>query len=232
LSTTAAINNQIYISGSSSSAHNITADIHSVTTGNAFMLGITGDNIVFNDCHIVATSAATSSANTEGIRMQGNSSIVSGCRVSNLAYGIRSNGQYNTITGNTVLPSQNHAGIYITAANNVVTGNFVKANQNNAKGIHCNSSASYTTITGNQIIGQATSGAGHSGIELDGSAVECTISGNTIRTWTTGINVNTSSNNHSIVGNTIANYGTAITNNGTGTFYQTATDSDPLNKIV
>lgn len=60
-----------------------------------------------------------------------------------------------------------------------------------------------------------------------------TITGNSIHTCDTGIEVHTTADHTSIVGNSISNCTTdTIDDNGTNTFYQTATDGDDLNDLA
>ncbi len=211
---TSAINNQIYVEGAYSRVSNVTADITSVTNGQAFILALNGVNISVVNCNI---DASTYESGGEGIRLQGNGGVVNGCTVSGFPYPIRLNGTYCSATGNVLYPNQNGAGIYVTSARNTITGNNIYCSTNNIKGIQCSSAGDYTAITGNLMYGASTVTSGHNGISIDSDADYCVISSNIVFNFYIGTIVNSNCDNTMVVNNNLSANGTALTDNGIGT---------------
>ena len=205
---------------------NNTVEGTSVASGSG-LIYTTGNQAIITGNYILTT---TGSPSAYSINNSGRYCSISNNTISSYtARGIYSSGIYCSITGNSLeLFYPGSYGISVNGSASVITGNVVNGRISNHYGIYL--SALGQCVTGNSLTG-ANSGAG---IYITNNDDDMIISGNLIRLWSEGVTVEGSGNNDiAIIGNLIIdNVGTDINDSGTDTMYQTATDSDPLNKVV
>lgn len=158
---------------------------------------------------------------------------------------LQHNGAYGVVSGNYVNGgTPTNAWGIITSGSVAITGNTIT---NVLVGIDPGTDC---TVTGNRIncsnssasaegianvndrcaiVGNMMSG-GTSATAIDIIGDNCTVVGNVINNWSVGVNVGTSTYDDTVImGNAFPNTTTMISDSGTGTLYQTATDSDALN---
>ena len=142
------------------------------------------------------------------------------------------NGAAILINGTQVLVTGNNTynfkwGCYVITGNHVISGNsFDLANVANAAGVYL-SAVDSCSVTGNFIAGGNTTDVG---IELVGDSDYNAIVGNVgTSLLTTMVSIAATGDNNVVIGNAGGGAGTLVSDSGTGTLFQTATDSDPLN---
>ena len=134
-------------------------------------------------CILTATTATIDHAVT----------TITGNTVTGKAGGSQPNLGISIFNHNTVITGNNIShcaatGIDLNEKNEcTVTGNFVDGTDDTAIGIDAEGS-SWSTITGNTLLGD--DGPGNTGLYLS-TAVDCCVSGNLVRGWTTQISTNT-----------------------------------------
>jgi parallel beta-helix repeat protein len=205
--------------------------------------GIIGSDSLIANNRIYGLTAHEGSL--RGISCGGSNATVSGNRLSDLendgtvsyAIGIFATSVSNLMISNNTISdidisnaasSNDVSGIEVwLGTSSLVTSNTIDTLTNsgsgNADGIYIY--ANSTTVTGNTIDSCADGGVV---IRSD----NCTVSGNNITGCDDGVETESLADKTAITGNVLlGNTSNAINDNGSNTFYQTATDSDPLNVV-
>ena len=160
-----------------------------------------------------------------GIEDISNNAKIIGNHIIYAYQGIRQTGGTAIISGNSIQSgSSSLNAIYSTGGRNMITNNYMTGTANPI----------YIGQLENIIVGNFIDGSGSGiGIEIISGKDKCIVTGNRISSVATGIKINDNTVDDTLItSNLIEASTTAINDSGTGTFYQTATDSDPLNNIV
>lgn len=223
---TSGITQQVYIGGDYSILNNVTLECVSGASG-APQITSVGDYCTISN---ITMKYTTGVANSEGFELKGIRNTLTNLVVlGEVATALLLDSSYCSVSNcNLNMTYSGSTGIYIGTANATITGCTVNGPIN---GIGIKVSNSQVCITGNSI--RCASTTGSTGIQVNAGNDNTLIVGNIISNCATAVSIASSTCDNTVVtSNSIFGNTADITDSGTGTLLQTATDSDPLNKIT